>query len=860
MNKKKDLRCFWLTVLFCIVGKYTYAQDQSITSYIRLIESNSAYIFNYDVSQTDTFKTAYPFSNVYSLAEIIAFFHTTPFEISIKGERIVLLPVRKYNYRICGRILSDDREALAFANIRVGGSQGTTSDEAGRFSLEVSCYKNELCHIRYLGYESKTYRLEELTDCPDVMLRPSDFLLARNIIVTAYLKSGITEGRSYGGLNLGFNQLKNELAIHNQDIFQTLQQLPGISSPDDSAVNLNIRGGTPDHNLISWEGVTLYDQGFLFGTISSINPYSIEKVSIFKSNHNPALDNKIGGVVNMYLPETIPNQLTSTLGFNLTDAYGYIHLPIVKDKLSILVSGRKSLQNLWEDNPTYASYTKKIFQSERITEDGETNEVNENDHVKINFHDFNAKLIVQPTDRLKLQSSLLTTSNDNANISSFNSINLATSDNYSSSSTALSSRIAYRLFRNDSVGIGHSYSKFEQESESEFSKIDTTLNILKREESNQIIDHQVRLSYSFGKDKSRSTLGYVFDKKATQLEYEEYSIAQSETETYIDASNTFHHLFANHQFVKNRTFLELGARASYSSKLSKSYFSPSFSFRYKAMEYLRLKTSGGIYHQFIRQVYEPIDNNFNLENAIWTLDVEKGSPILNARKVAGGFILNVDDWLIDVETYYHRTKGLAAQNPNIRNTIVVDADNELISKGIDFLIHKRIHRFKNSIYYSISRNDVFLPIQEEDEETEIKRFDANNHQLHNLKLLTAYKIKNMELSLSYHYKSGLPYTDNVSIMEDEEEEDEYELQYEKFNNKELRDYHRVDASLLYSNQWKDKNYEIGLTVLNLLNHKNLGTRKSILSETNDQNNTPEILELNKTLLPITFNLHARLYW
>jgi len=857
MSKFLKSRIAWLFFLMlCTI--VAHAQQRSVTAFIQEIESNSSYVFNYDVSQTDLIQSDFQFNNDYSLVQINVFFDDSPFNIAVEGKRILVLPLQQQSYKLCGRVMSEaDQEPLAFANVYVNNSKGTTTDANGFFTLSLEGYKNEHCHISYLGYEKQSFSFDELKDCPDVFLSSNDILINNSIVVLSYLKKGIQEGRTYGGLNLDFTLRNKELTIHNHDMFRTLQRLPGITSPDDSAVNLNIRGGTADHNLINWEGVPLYDRGYLFGMMSSVNPFNVEKVEVFKSNHSSEFENKIGGVVNMYLADQVPEKTSVNVGINLTEAFGNVHLPVLKNKVSILLSGRKALHNFWEDNPTYSSYTQKVFQAEGKAEGEIETESNEADDLKVDFQDVNAKLIVQPVEQLKFQSSLFIASGKNENLSSFNNINISSSDVYDFSTLALSNRLTLHLREADTIAITHTYSEFSQESEVGYSNITSATDIVKREESNSITDQQLKLQYGFGKKASRTLLGYVYDQKSTELEYEEYAASQTETERETNASAIFHHLYAHQTFVRKNLLVEFGSRFSYSAALSDLYVSPSLSFRYKIQPFLALKTSAGFYHQFIRQIYEPIDNNLNLENAIWQLDVDKDSPVLNSRKAALGFVFNKSGWLVDVEGYYHRTKGLASENPNVRNSVVVDANNKLISKGVDFLINKRFRKFNSSIFYSISDNSVILFIAEE---MENENFAANNNQLHNLKLQTAYRIKQFEFLLSYHYKSGLPYSNTVAVVEDDDDDDEYELEYDFFNNKKLKDYHRIDATVMYSNNWKRLNYETGFSVLNILNRKNLGSQKSILAETNNQNTNPEILEITKGLLPFTFNFYARVYW
>ncbi len=866
MNRESRLRLICIFLLFALAVLESRAQEQSLSQYIEQIESNSDFVFNYDVVQTDGLSSEFQLNGDYSLEKLTAFFASTALDIQINGRNIIVLPLRKRKFKLCGKIESAvDQQPLSYASVFVN-SQGASTDDHGNFSFELEAYKNELCNISYLGFEKKSVALLDLAECPTIKLSSSDFLLSNSIVVRSYLKRGIEEGRSYGGLNLDFSRTSKDLNLFRQDFFRTLQNLPGIDSPDDSAVNLSIRGGTPDHNLVSWEGVTLYDRGYLFGMISSINPFNIEKVAIYKSNHSALVDNKIGGVVQMYLPDKVPEQISGSVGLNLTEGFADVHVPIINDKLSLLISGRKSLFGVWPSSPTYSSYTQKVFGSETELQNEEEEESIEEGDLQVDFQDLNAKLILQATPALKFQSSWFLSSSENRNVSSYNALELSTRDAITSNTSAFSNRLAWGVNKQDTLELSHTYSTFEEQSELSYSQTNDDTDLLRREESNSIKDQQFRLGYSLGKSDRRTSLGYILDEKSVEVETEDYSNSQTESERSSSNNGVFHHFYAQQVLGKKKLFLELGSRASYSAQLAKVYFSPSASLRYKLSRQLRLKASAGIYHQFIRQVYEPIDNNLSLENAIWQLDTKEGSPVLNARKASAGFVLRQAGWLVDVEAFYHQTRGLSAQNPNIRNFVEADINNQINSSGLDLLINKRFGNFSSSLFYSLADYSLQLSVveveedEEEEEEEETRQFPANNNQLHNLKLMTSYKLRKWELRLAYYYKSGLPLSDQNALMEDDEDEDEYELEYVAFNNSQLADYHRVDLSLLYSQPLKWGNYELGFSLMNLLNRKNEGSRKYLVAETNGNTESPEVLEITKTLLPFTANVHARLYW
>jgi Carboxypeptidase regulatory-like domain/TonB-dependent Receptor Plug Domain len=60
------------------------------------------------------------------------------------------------------------------------------------------------------------------------------------------------------------------------NVFRTLETLPGLSGSRTSEAVLSVRGGSPDENLTVMDGVEIHDPYRLFGLTSAFNPETIE--------------------------------------------------------------------------------------------------------------------------------------------------------------------------------------------------------------------------------------------------------------------------------------------------------------------------------------------------------------------------------------------------------------------------------------------------------------------------------------------------------------------------------------------------------------------------------------------------------
>ncbi len=69
------------------------------------------------------------------------------------------------------------------------------------------------------------------------------------------------------------------------DISRTLQLMPGISGADESSSALFIRGGTPDQNLIQYDGCTLFYLDHFYGFFSPFNTNAVKNVQLYKGGY-----------------------------------------------------------------------------------------------------------------------------------------------------------------------------------------------------------------------------------------------------------------------------------------------------------------------------------------------------------------------------------------------------------------------------------------------------------------------------------------------------------------------------------------------------------------------------------------------
>ena len=67
--------------------------------------------------------------------------------------------------------------------------------------------------------------------------------------------------------------------------------MPGVSASNEASSGLYVRGGTPDQNLVLFDGFTVYKVDHFFGIFIAFNASAVDNITMFKGG----FDSKYGG-------------------------------------------------------------------------------------------------------------------------------------------------------------------------------------------------------------------------------------------------------------------------------------------------------------------------------------------------------------------------------------------------------------------------------------------------------------------------------------------------------------------------------------------------------------------------------------
>jgi len=130
-------------------------------------------------------------------------------------------------------------------------------------------------------------------------------------------------------------------SIGEQDIFRAMSLMPGVSGTNEASSGRFVRGGTPDQNLIVFDGCTMYHVYHLYGFFSAFNPNAIKNVNLYKGGFESKYGGRISSVMELTGKTGNNNQFAGNVGVGLISTNGSIEVP-VGENFNLLIAGRRS--------------------------------------------------------------------------------------------------------------------------------------------------------------------------------------------------------------------------------------------------------------------------------------------------------------------------------------------------------------------------------------------------------------------------------------------------------------------------------------------------------------------------------------
>ena len=133
--------------------------------------------------------------------------------------------------------------------------------------------------------------------------------------------------------------------LGNADPIHYVQTLPGVQSNAEMDAGLHIQGCDNQHNVISIDGVPIYNVAHLLGFFSVFNASHFQQMLMTKAPTTAAVSNHLGGQIDMQVADTIMPRWGGVLSVGPISSQGTLRLPLSSHS-QLTFSARSAYINL----------------------------------------------------------------------------------------------------------------------------------------------------------------------------------------------------------------------------------------------------------------------------------------------------------------------------------------------------------------------------------------------------------------------------------------------------------------------------------------------------------------------------------
>lgn len=234
-------------------------------------------------------------------------------------------------------------ETLIGATVYLNGTtKGTATNEYGFYSITVDPGTYTLV-ASYIGFEDQRREVELLGNFTIDFELPEAGTLLNEIVVTAEEEDQNVSTVQMSVENLDMGTIQRLPALLGEvDVLRSIQLLPGVTSVGEGAAGFNVRGGSIDQNLVILDEAPVFNSSHLFGFFSVFNPDAVKGVKLYKGGIPARYGGRLSSILDVRMREGNNKQFEVQGGIGTIFSRLSVEAPIVKDKSSFLLAGRRS--------------------------------------------------------------------------------------------------------------------------------------------------------------------------------------------------------------------------------------------------------------------------------------------------------------------------------------------------------------------------------------------------------------------------------------------------------------------------------------------------------------------------------------
>ncbi|MBN1999614.1 TonB-dependent receptor [candidate division KSB1 bacterium] len=249
----------------------------------------------------------------------------------------------------------NDSTALPHVNVILENTMlGSSTDLNGYFIIKGVPPGEYNLFVLMMGY--RTMLIHKVQVYPGqtrkiyVRLRPKVLELGGVQVTADRATQMVDQERSLAGHEVITPRLVINKAGAFEDAYRAMITLPSVSSRNDLNTQLYVRGGSPDQNLVLFEGIEILNPSRLFvvmgGGVSVVNPDIIQAIDLAPGGFEVNYGNKMSALMQINTREGRRDKTSVGSSVSLINARTVAEGPFADGRGSWLVAARRSFYDL----------------------------------------------------------------------------------------------------------------------------------------------------------------------------------------------------------------------------------------------------------------------------------------------------------------------------------------------------------------------------------------------------------------------------------------------------------------------------------------------------------------------------------
>ncbi len=715
--------------------------------------------------------------------------------------------------------------------------KGSITNQHGRFTITLKESKAVL-RFSFVGYESQFHPMDlSKNQRLDVQLKGS--LTLAEVTITGERTQHV-ESSQGGIIEIPVEQVKSVPVIFGEtDVIKVVQLMPGVQSGAEGMSGMYVRGGGPDENLFLLDGVPMYNVNHLGGFFSAFNSDAVKNISLYKGSFPAHFSSRLSSVLDITTNNGNDKEYHGGIGVGLISAKFNLEGPIVKEKTTFSISGRR----------TYGDVFLQPMIALMMAADGEEGKVNAGYY----FYDLNAKVTHKFSDRSRLYASYYM--GDDALYARYKFGQSYTSQDfmrlsYKWGNIVGSLRWNYELTPKLFMNVTGAYTRYRNNlSLTEESKHTNYSDEYTMRFNSGIQDATARVDFDYAPTPDHSIkfggqfLHHIFTPETSSMKISENDQDENYNFDTVIGQSIVH---ANEFMAygeddwRINDWLKVNAGLNFTGFLVQGTFYPSLQPRVSGRMLINDRLSAKVGYTYMTQYLHLLSNSsISLPTDLWVPVTARIRP-MTSQQVAAGFFYNLMDSLnLSVEGYYKYMDNLLEykDGASFWGSSQGWEDKVCMGRGwaygVEFLAQKNLGRLTGWLGYTWSHTYRLF-----DREGNIlnngKKFPAKYDRRHDVSVVLSYKFNDhIDASVSWVFSTGNAATlalQDIDPSGGERVQRNNGWNYYNYsstvpyvssrNNYRMPNYHRMDVSINFHKKLRRGQRTINLSVYNVYNHQN----------------------------------------